>query len=215
MPASSLDAIFAYADMNKKKTMGKKCWGDDEEEDILTVNIDQHRDGICSTVVDVVQSSRARAVVMVGLPSWGGDELIEMLKQSVLHNRIVPMSADDVFFKGGKYKFVGSKLPQAHTACKAKYFQAHMASPKNIAVVNNTNALIEDMDAYTKQPFVIVRFTSDDVATAVEVCARDTVRNLPRAVPERVWHLINMVEDSEYKTRFASTLKAVIKVRIS
>lgn len=221
----SLDAIFAYAETtNTTKPRVARC-KDDGGDSIPTVSVsvrsndiytqnDQFQRDVVRLIGDVATSSRARAVVVVGIPSCGGDQLVDgLVKNDDLRKCVVPMAVDDVFFNDGKYKFVGPKLLQAHTACKAKYVQLDTLS-KSLAVVNNTNVHIEEIDAYAKRRFIIVRFTSEDKAKVVDLCARDTVRKLHHTVPEGIWYRMKNVPLTAYKKRFASNLKAIVDVCI-
>jgi predicted kinase len=96
---------------------------------------------------------RRQVIIMQGVSGSGKSTLARKLKAAMGHfglGRCEIVSADDLFFASGTYRYEPSKIGEAHDDC-FRSFLRHLASEDvQLVLVDNTNTLAIDIAPYMR-----------------------------------------------------------------
>jgi predicted kinase len=96
---------------------------------------------------------RRQVIVMQGVSGSGKSTLARKLRAAMGHfglGRCEIVSADDLFFASGSYRYEPSKIGEAHDEC-FRAFLRHLASDDvKLVIVDNTNTLAVDIAPYMR-----------------------------------------------------------------
>lgn len=111
-----------------------------------------------------------RVLILSGISGSGKSTYVEKLRQEAekTGTKVMVVSADHFFEKGGEYKFDHTKLGEAHAACLRSFLSeldAGRIMPK-ILIVDNTNTTDLEMAPY----YAIAKAFSAEVELVTLLC---------------------------------------------
>lgn len=203
MPRNSLEAIFSSVDGTS--TARKKPMEAMKMEEI-TCRLDE----AVRRVSDMLDTTSARLVMLVGMGDWGRDNFIKEFVK--VGKEVTIASADDGMMKSGKYVFDMTKLTQCHLRCQGTARNVLMSTKTGVVFVANKNTIGDHIKMYAQwgYPFIAVKFVPASRANAVALGVGN-IKQIPTGVFESAY---DEMENLQLVTSTFPKLRGICTIHI-
>lgn len=126
MPKSSLDAVFGSVESSTPRLSRRTV------------------DDVVTEALEKMERLAIRMVLMQGPQGVGKTTIAKAIAK---RGGVQILSADDYFMKDGSYVFDGTRLADAHAACKRRAEEV-LTTSEDVALIDNCNKNMRDASAY-------------------------------------------------------------------